>query len=256
MFYVSGGNFNCAAYKNEPGSYIVFSVDLSKFDGNDEGEVDVQQICTIPEAGLLNGMEHSPLSNEILIADSEAGCVWKVDVENGTYEKGIEVKEMKAPAPPGMAIGVNGVKVRDGWVYWTNTGERTFCRVGIHALGQGGGQGEVEVLVRDVLVDDFCFDGEGNVWLATNILNTVAVVRVGEGWVMKGTEKEVVTVVGSEDKLTVAGGTACQFGRKKGEDGDEHVLYLVTTGGLAAPIKGSEVEGGKLIGVDTRSFDG
>jgi hypothetical protein len=63
-------------------------------------------------------------------------------------------------------------------------------------------------------------------------------------------------VAGKEGELTVAGGTTCQFGQKKGDGGDEHVCYLVTTGGLAAPIKGSEIEGGKLIGIDTRGFEG
>lgn len=252
IFYVAGGNFNCAAYKNEPGTYLVWEIDLSRLDASGGGEANVREICAIPESGLLNGMCLAPSVGAILIADSEVGCVWRVEVGSGAYEKVLDMEEMKPLKPPGLNIGINGIKVRDGWLYWSNTGKKTFSRVGIDEEKQVG---DVEVLVRDCLVDDFCFDKNGNAWLATNVLNTVAVIRVGESWDVKE-EKEVLTVAGAEDELTAAGGTACQFGRKTGLDGDEHILYMGTTGGLAAPIKGSEVEGGKLIGTDTRSFVG
>jgi hypothetical protein len=49
------------------------------------------------------------------------GVVWKVNVKNGNVEKVIEFDEMKPPPPPALQMGINGVKVRDGYLYWSNT---------------------------------------------------------------------------------------------------------------------------------------
>jgi hypothetical protein len=61
----------------------------------------------------------------------------------------------------------------------------------------------------------------------------------------------VIIAGGSIDKLTLAGGTACQFGRTSS---DADVLYFVTSGGMAAPVNGAEVEGGKVVAIDTAKF--
>jgi hypothetical protein len=52
----------------------------------------------------------------------------------------------------------------------------------------------------------------------------------------------LVTVAGKIDRLEIAGVTACQFDRKSG---NEHMLYVVTDGGLGGPVNGSEVEAGR-----------
>jgi hypothetical protein len=101
----------------------------------------------------------------------------------------------------------------------------------------------VEILKQDFVCDDFCFDTRGNVWFMQNPLNTVG-VRRGRGG--------IVTVAGSRDQLTVAGCTACHFDRKSS---DEHILYVVTLGGLGSPVNGTEVEGGKVVAVDTSGFE-
>ena len=67
-------------------------------------------------------------------------------------------------------------------------------------------------------------------------MNTLAFVKHGGA---------VVTAAGSIDKLTVAGGTACRFG-KTSLDGD--ILHFVTTRGMSAPANGTEVEDGKVAG--------
>ena len=61
-------------------------------------------------------------------------------------------------------------------------------------------------------------------------------------------DDKVVTVDGSQYQLTVAGDTACHFGRRQT---DRKTLYVVTDGGLADPVNGTVVEGGKAIALDT-----
>lgn len=240
VFYVAGGNFNLQTFANEAGSYHVWEVDLKAFDTTSEPAV--KEIAHLPSAGLPNGFELlSKDEGAFLFADSEVGGVWKLNVKDGSCEIAIEVDEMKFAPPPALSMGVNGIKIRDGHLYWSNTSKAIMCRIKID--GHGKAIGKAEVLEENVVVDDFVFDAKGNAWLATNPVNTVAVLKEkGEG---------VVTAIGGKNELTVAGGTACQFGR---QPSDGYILYLVTTGGLAGPVDGDKVEGGKIVAIDTSYF--
>ena len=210
---------------------------MRKYEG---AKAEVKKVVDIKGSGLLNGMELlSEEKREVLIADSEVGCVWKVNIDSGEHEMIIQVDEMKIPAF-GMPMGINGIKIRDGYLYWTNTGRTQFCRIKIDDAGKA--IGKAEVLAEECLGDDFIFDKEGNAWITQNTMNTVAVVKVGG---------DTVLVAGKKEELEVCGGTSCQFGRKKGE---EKILYVATTGALAEPVKGSEMEGGKVVAVDTSGF--
>lgn len=243
VFYVAGGNYNAATFSNEAGSYFVWEVDMTSFNSKDSNsKAKIKKIVHLTDAGLPNGMElFSKEEGKILIADCDVGLVWKVDVNDGKVEKIIEVDEMKPPTPPALPIGINGLKVRDGYLYWSNTGLQLFCRIKIDAEGKA--TGPVEILERNILIDDFVLDKKGCAWLTTHGLNTLAVVKPGGGG--------VITAAGRIDKLTVAGGTACQFGRTSS---DSDILYFVTTGGMSAPVNGTEVEGGKVVAIDTAKF--
>ncbi|PVH74617.1 hypothetical protein DL98DRAFT_467684 [Cadophora sp. DSE1049] len=239
IFYIAGGNFNLSTFANESGSYKIWEVDMRSFDTDSAAKI--RKVADLSAVAFPNGLELlSRDAGTILIADSELGAVWKLDVKDGTLEVAVKVEEMEPPTPPGMPIGINGIKIRDGYLYWTNTGKKIFCRV--HIDENVKSVGDVEVLETDTLVDDFVFDVKGNAWLAQNVMNVVGVRKSGG---------RMVVAAGVVDELTVAGGTSCQFGRT---DGDKHVLYVATTGGMAAPINGTVMEGGKVVAIDTSSF--
>jgi hypothetical protein len=97
IFAICTGDFEAATIKNTPGSYSVWEVDMSKFD--ESSEAGVKKVVDIKESGLLNGMTLLSAENkEVLIADSEVGCVWKVNMGSGEYKMVIQVDEMKVPA--------------------------------------------------------------------------------------------------------------------------------------------------------------
>ena len=148
---------------------------------------------------------------------------------------------MEPTAQLGMPIGINGIKIPDGYLYWTNTGKTILCRIKIHENSKA--VGDVEGLQMDTLADDFVFDDKGNAWQAQNVLNTIVVRKVGGG---------MIVAVGEVGELTVAGGASCQFGRT---DGYKHILYVTTTGGIAAPINGTVMERGKIVSIDTSLFN-
>ena len=106
----------------------------------------------------------------------------------------------------------------------------------------GNTEGVVDVL-KTGFGDDFIFDREGNAYIAQGLIAVVGVVPADF--------EEIVTVDGTNTTFTVAGGTACKFGRTPI---DRDTLYVITSGGLAAPINGTLTEGGKVVAIDTRGF--
>ena len=97
-------------------------------------------------------------------------------------------------------------------------------------LNEGHGQG-----------DDFSFDSEGNVWLASA---SSSVVKLD---VRKKTQR---LVAGGPDDPTLIGTTATAFGRTKK---DRDVLYITTNGGLSDPsVVG--IIGGKVLALKTKGL--
>lgn len=250
IFYLASGNFNISTFDPGAGSYAVWEVDMRDYtlghSSSSAAGARIRKVVDIPEAVLLNGMETlrrpssgSKVESLVLIADSGLGLVWAVDPKTAKYSVFVEVKEMKPPAE-GMPLGINGIKIRDGCLYWTNSGQQLFCRIAIGEAGKP--EGETQIVKEGIFGDDFVFDGEGNAWVAQNVFNTVGVL-IKDG--------SIVVAAGKPDQLTVAGPTACRFGR--GSE-DKHILYVATTGGIGAPINGTEFEGAKVVAVDTKTF--
>jgi sugar lactone lactonase YvrE len=239
VFYVTGAKFDLQTFQTEPGTSQLWKVDMAKFDREDPSAV--EKVMTLSEMRLPNGFALlSEADRTILAADSEVGVIFKIDLQKGTHSILIDVPETKIAENPHVPIGANGVKFHQGYIYWSSTSKALFCRVKVSESGEP--TGDVETLEQGFVCDDFCFDSAGNVWFAQNVINTIG-VRKHDG--------PITIAVGSNTELTVAGSTACQFDRKSG---NEHILYVVTTGGLGAPVNGSEVEGGKVVAVDTSGF--
>ncbi|KAH6617783.1 hypothetical protein B0J18DRAFT_492754 [Chaetomium sp. MPI-SDFR-AT-0129] len=185
-----------------------------------------------------------------IAADTSLGQILRVDTRARTWEVILSDADtghgsMHYPPWASLQFGVNGLAVRDIardqggelWLYWSNSFLATVYRVRITADGYpvGGGSGKTRRAEkgkrkREVL------------WAATNVDNTVRAIS---------DRGEVTTVAGAPDEMTVAGAVAPRFGRRLG---DEHMLYVATSGGLVLPVNGTELEGGKVVGIDTRGL--
>jgi hypothetical protein len=243
-----GGNFSSVA---EPinGTSQVFEVNLNQYDPVAKPEVKL--LTAIPEAVFLNGVQVLPNEpTSLLIADSTLGLVWKLDSLTARYSVAIQVSEMavKEPNPFGLPVGINGLRVHDGNVYWTNSFTATIYRLAINSSGYAEPGAKVEAVghvFNDFLDDMTTGPGDSDtIWAVTNTNNTVVAI---------GADGNAVVIEGSETELTMAGAAACQFGRTK-KDAD--TLYITTCGGLAMPVNGTEVKGGSIVAIDTRSFEG
>jgi hypothetical protein len=60
-------------------------------------------------------------------------------------------------------MGINGIKIRNGYLYWTNTGRALFCRIKIDDACKA--IGGTEVSVEGIVGDDFISDKMGNAWV-------------------------------------------------------------------------------------------
>lgn len=227
VFYVSVTNITA-------GAYIVWEVDLR------HQPTGIREVAAFNSSGLINGLTTLSIPHQtIILADTYLGVIWKLDVQTSAQSIVIDLPEMKPPTPNNSAsLGVNGIKIRDGFLYFTNTDVGTFSRV--HIDTNGTAYGAVQTLATVPYADDFALDAQGNAWVAQGPLNTVAFVKYNGGkqpW-------NVTTAAGSIGELTVAGGTACAFGRGPTDQG---TLYVTTEGGTTAPVNGTITEGGKVV---------
>lgn len=217
------------------------------FETSDDGSESVatRKIAEIPNAIVLNGVATVPgcgdkPSSAVLIADSIAGVVFRVDTQTGNVTTAAKVPEM---APLGNItsdknIGINGIKIRDGYLYFDNSYAATLYRVKIDEAGFVAADAVVEtvaVISEESFLDDFVFDSRGDVYIASNHGSTVRKVDVTTG--------NSVVVAGAAGQQTVLGDTAAAFGRT---DQDRDVLYVTTSGfNVKTPI-----EPGKVVAIN------
>jgi hypothetical protein len=93
--------------------------------GGDGVPSQVSKIAELPDAGVPVGLE--PFGSLILLADTGKGCIWKIHVPTGKVSVFLEDPTMQPH--DGDAFGVNRIKVRGGYLWYTNTGMGTLSRV-------------------------------------------------------------------------------------------------------------------------------
>ncbi|KPM43081.1 hypothetical protein AK830_g3453 [Neonectria ditissima] len=242
-YVVVGGNSTSLA-NPVVGTFSAWAVELRCDD------VKVRKVSDMDKhSAFLNGVAEIPgVSSAVLISDSSAGLVGRLDLDTGAFNTGAFVfPEMAPTEDAALPVGVNGIHIRHGFLYWTNSATVAIYRVAVTARGLPV-KGAKPELVFDLsatatFLDDFIFDADGNIYVTTNLDNSVIFVDLEAG-----TAK---TAVGSLDALTVAGSTAVAFGRGKH---DKDTLYVSTGGALAAPVGGTKTEGAKVVAVDTSAW--
>ncbi|KAB8216274.1 hypothetical protein BDV33DRAFT_207555 [Aspergillus novoparasiticus] len=204
-----------------------------KLDLNEGREASPVRVATLP-AGNLNGM--ATLDQElgkVAISDSEAGLVWGLDTHTGKFTVILRDETMMANTKEGPLLGINGLKVHGGYVYYVNTPERIFCRIPISTT-TGHALGAPEAITKGVLVDDFAISPQSVAYLAG--LRDNVVTRV----FMNGTRE---VVAGHRNSTALMSATSVAFGRKRGIG----ALYITTGGETDHPVDNSRSRGGKVM---------
>ena len=172
----------------------------------------------------------------ILLADSLAGVIWRVDLA----EDGLSATASVWPKDPTMAPnpdngvtsvmgpqpGINGIRyaARTHVVYYTATARKLFMRVAVDQ--HYAPIGEPEVVVADITADDLCLDEDAEVaYLTTHTDNTIVAVPVGSRRGAPASWPGSRSPNSSSDR-------PAQRGRWPGDYG--RAAYVTTDGGLTA----------------------
>lgn len=208
----------------------------------EDDEVTTEKISDLSaDTALSNGMVAVP--NGLLFADSYRGAVSRLDLTTFDFEDSIiSVPEMETTPDFELGIGINGIKIFDNQLYFSNTALGSIYRLPITEQGYPDlscSDSSVE-LVANVssvapAVDDFEIVENGDIFLTTNYINLLLYVDGQTG------EFEVLT--GAADEFTVAGGSAAAFGRTAEDKG---TLYVST----ATATIGNQTEGGRVLAVE------
>ena len=185
----------------------------------------------------------APGSPYVLIADSVLGVVWRLNYLTTEY-KIILQSPLMLPPDEAVLLGINGIHIFDSSLYFTNSFQGLFARVPIAFSGPNAGSaiGEYEVIVDNGVGDDFAFDKQGNAYITQDPSDALQLINQ---------EGQVIVLAGNTSSTIVEGDTADAFGRTKW---DENILYVVTNGGIAKPVAGTQIVGGKVIAVDVKAL--
>ncbi|KAJ5323127.1 hypothetical protein N7452_011416 [Penicillium brevicompactum] len=170
IFYVISANISGAS--GAPDSNAVWRVDLRNFDPSlNRGAVHplVSLVARFPSAGILNGLcrlsEND--TSSLLISDSEAGQIYKLDVRSGSIQTTMNETALK-DTQTGLQVAVNGIHTHESHLYFTNLNQGIFGRVLIDTH-TGRPTGPIDVIVREVPGDDFVLSPNGQrAWIAVN----------------------------------------------------------------------------------------
>ncbi|KAJ9137781.1 hypothetical protein NKR19_g8081 [Coniochaeta hoffmannii] len=249
VFVVLGGNFTSPGAQVN-GTFSAWEVDMShgSHKHSSKSPAIVKLITAIPPAAFLNGLETLPKNPTIvLISDSALGVVWRLDTLTGHFNKALNFPEMKVAWNHNatLAIGINGIRILNDILYWTNSFQQTIYRVKIDKNGSvapGAGLEKVVNIKEAHFLDDFAVGTDGTIWACENVGNRLFAVRPD------GSYK---TVAGGVNQTTIAGDTAAAIGAG---NHDQSTLYIVTSGALALPVNGTYTEGGKVVAIDISSY--
>lgn len=243
FFYVVVGNFSIKTATPTPGSWSIFEIDLNSYstDNHAAGHwnnwkekranngIKTKKIADLPDAGLLNGLTVlNPNAGIVLVADSVNGVVWSVNVLTGDTAIAVDDASLAPDASlsGGLALGVNGISVSNGYLYYDNTNQVTFNRIPINAT-TGKATGPAELLIdqefANIFPDDFTLDFAGGAWLACEYGHIAYFEGVGSG-----KQPGIKAVAGNA--TGPVGLTAAKFGTTQ-EDLKRGSLYVTTNGG-------------------------
>lgn len=246
VFCVVVGNYSVSKATVTPGSWSIWQIDLNQANSSAThntwsawGKATTKEsksipaitrkVTDLPKAGLLNGLTVlNPNTGVVLVSDSLNGSVWSVNVLTGHVTTVITDPTMK-PHPElsgGLSIGINGLSVNNGYLYYDNTNEVTFNRIPINAT-TGVAIGPAETLIdnefANIWPDDFTLDFAGNAWLACEWGH----IAFLEG-MTSGKKPGIKAVV---QNVTMPNGfSAARFGTSE-EDLKRGSLYVSTNGG-------------------------
>jgi hypothetical protein len=198
-----------------------------------------------PADGLAGSCLLAP--GVILLADSLAGLIWRVDLPpgygNATARMWLQHDTMSCD--PGSLLvppqpGIKGVRyaARTGYLYYASMARRVLMRVPVDP-GSLDPAGDPELIAGSIIADDLCLDEDAGVaYLTTHQQNTIERVPLRAGGARQ-------IVAGEPFDEQLVGPSSAAWGRRPGDYG--RIAYVTTDGGLVAPPTDDIVRPARLL---------
>lgn len=171
------------------------------------------------------------------MSDAGKGIIWRVDTTSGAYSEAIKDPIFNPTAFP---VGIDGIHILNGTLYFTNLATSLFGRIAITADGTAAGPIQT-LTTATTYADDFAIAGDATSFVGGD--NTL--------WRVKP-DGTVDVVVGGANETAIQGITSAQFGRTRN---DRNVLYVATQGGMLFLPEGSQIHGGQLLAINVAAFE-
>ena len=213
-------------------------------------------VLDFPE--LVGGLNGSCLiaPNVILIADSVAGLIWRVDLS----PDGLSAKTCVWLAHDSMAFepkgimpnqpGINGIRYakETGFLYYTSTVQRLFMRVRVDQATLEPANAP-EFVSGGRMADDFLIDEKAGVaYLTTHLQHTIDIVSLIP---VHNSDMAHHVVAGEPFSDQLVGPSSGVWGRRPGEYG--RVGYFTTDGGAKKPPPDGVVRPAKVVRLELGS---
>ena len=235
IFYVVVGNFSTTSLSTKPGTFSVWRLDLNFFSVDRAIPATATKVADFPQGVFLNGITVlDPLAGILLIADSGAGAIHSLNVNTGVVAKASS-DPLMAPVMTGIDVGINGLKVRNGVLRFSNTDQALGAQVSVNPVSGVAKASAKPFTVGLTGADDFQVDILGNTFLAGH--DQLRVVAATKG---------SPAVVVSNSSL-LAGSTAVEFGRLPL---DFASVYVTTNGGVGQYVTHKPTTPGRVVRVD------
>lgn len=187
-------------------------------------------LVRLPQGQFPNGVVRLA-PGRFLVADSYRGAIWAVDTVKRSATLWLEHELLARADSNNPTPGVNGLQISRGTLYASNTARQLLIRIPL----ADGAAGKPETLMRDVGLDDFAFDDQGNLYGTTHVYNSLVRITPQGG---------VSVIAGLAQGM--AGSTAVAAVQVPGQGVR---LYAVTNGGLSLPPPGG-LQPARIVRVD------
>ena len=233
VFYVAANNFSVNNGPSiQPNSSAMYRVDFTQQIGS--GTVEPVLVASFANSGLLNGAATFNADRGIvLVGDAALGHVWRLNVVTG--EKVIAAADplMTVNDTTKEPIGVNGLKIKGDWLYFSNTNQEILARVRLDA--EGFAVGKAELLVTYPAPDDV---------LPISGRQGACILLAGNAEILFYTDRGIRVV--SDDPL-LKGSTAIRKGTDREGWG---VFFVSTNGGVGQFVDGNVTVPGRIVRLD------
>lgn len=264
VFYVIAGNFSLSTFEAVPGSWSVYRVDVRHHHPHTTKPkpAEVSWVANFPDSIMLSGITVlNKWKKWLLVSDSSAGVVYRLEIKTGKVVKVLDEPLMK-PSSSSFGVGIKGIAVptnhlfnrRHPVLFFTNTDRNILGLMEIEHNGTP--RSLIGVIASIDRPGGFAITIKDRNYVAQTGPDLLGVVDQYSGDFPRFQTVYDTLANGADSQLF--GPTDVGFAHV-GTDGDPHHkgwnnAYMSTNGGTAQYLTGNITRGGTISVVNRKGY--